>query len=97
MVAIKNHEADRFIASRAPHIYLYLVHGNDSGLMHLAAAGCPTLGLFGASNASVGEYAPAGRRTGVVVTVGGGMEGISVEAAVAGAMGLIEVGGVIEV
>ena len=66
--------------------------GNDSGLMHLAAAaGCPTLGLFGASNASVGEYAPAGRRTGVVVTEGGGMEGISVEAALAGAMGLIEV------
>lgn len=65
--------------------------GNDSGLMHLAAAaGCPTLGLFGASNARVGEYAPAGRRTGVVVTEGGGMEGISVEAAVAGAMGLIE-------
>lgn len=33
MVAIKNHEADRFIASRAPHIYLYLVHGTDSGLI----------------------------------------------------------------
>ena len=33
MVAIKNHEADRFIASRAAHIYLYLVHGNDSGLI----------------------------------------------------------------
>lgn len=33
MVAIKNHEADRFIASRAPHVYLYLVHGTDSGLI----------------------------------------------------------------
>ena len=33
MVAIKNHEADRFIASPAPHIYLYLVHGTDSGLI----------------------------------------------------------------
>lgn len=34
--------------------------GNDSGLMHLAAAaGTPTLGLFGPSRAS--EYAPAGR------------------------------------
>ena len=33
MVAIKNHEADRFIASRASHIYLYLVHGTDSGLI----------------------------------------------------------------
>lgn len=33
--------------------------GNDSGLMHLAAAaGTPTLGLFGPSKAS--EYAPAG-------------------------------------
>lgn len=35
--------------------------GNDSGLMHLAAAsGIPTLGLFGPSRAS--EYAPAGPR-----------------------------------
>ncbi len=35
--------------------------GNDSGLMHLAAAtGCPTLGLFGPSR--VAEYAPVGRR-----------------------------------
>ena len=33
MVAIKNHEADRFIASRAAHIYLYLVHGTDAGLI----------------------------------------------------------------
>ncbi|MCP1269734.1 glycosyltransferase family 9 protein [Acetobacter cerevisiae] len=34
--------------------------GNDSGLMHLAAAaGTPTLGLFGPSRAS--EYAPSGR------------------------------------
>ena len=33
--------------------------GNDSGLMHLAAAaGAPTLGLFGPSHAS--QYAPAG-------------------------------------
>jgi len=34
--------------------------GNDSGLMHLAAAaGAPTLGLFGPTNAA--EYAPSGR------------------------------------
>ena len=64
--------------------------GNDSGLMHLAAAaGCPTLGLFGAANASVAEYAPAGRRTAVAVTAGGGMDGIRVEAALAAARGLL--------
>jgi len=33
LVAIKNHEADRFIASRAAHVWLYLVHGTDSGLI----------------------------------------------------------------
>ncbi|HEY0203136.1 MAG TPA: glycosyltransferase family 9 protein, partial [Acetobacteraceae bacterium] len=39
--------------------------GNDSGLMHLAAAaGTPTLGLFGPTPAS--EYAPAGRRAAAV-------------------------------
>lgn len=65
--------------------------GNDSGLMHLAAAaGCPTLGLFGASNASVTEYSPAGRRTDVVVTTGDEMRGISVDAALAAARGLME-------
>jgi len=36
--------------------------GNDSGLMHLsAAAGAPTVGLFGPTDAT--EYAPAGRHT----------------------------------
>ncbi len=39
--------------------------GNDSGLMHLAAAaGAPTLGLFGPTNAE--EYAPSGPRAAVV-------------------------------
>ncbi|MCB5943456.1 glycosyltransferase family 9 protein [Acidocella sp. KAb 2-4] len=43
--------------------------GNDSGLMHLAAAaGTPTLGLFGRSKAS--EYAPAGPRTAIAVAPG---------------------------
>jgi ADP-heptose:LPS heptosyltransferase len=43
--------------------------GNDSGLMHLAAAaGAPTLGLFGPSSAN--EYAPSGRRAGFVVAPG---------------------------
>ncbi|MCZ6721715.1 MAG: glycosyltransferase family 9 protein [Alphaproteobacteria bacterium] len=41
--------------------------GNDSGLMHLAAAaGCPTLGLFGPSREE--HYAPWGERTAVVRT-----------------------------
>ena len=43
--------------------------GNDSGLMHLAAAaGAPTLGLFGPSLAS--EYAPSGRCAAAVVALG---------------------------
>jgi ADP-heptose:LPS heptosyltransferase len=41
--------------------------GNDSGLMHMAAAaGAPTLGLFGPSPAA--EYAPWGERCAVVQT-----------------------------
>jgi ADP-heptose:LPS heptosyltransferase len=43
--------------------------GNDSGLMHLAAAaGTATLGLFGPTPAS--EYAPAGRQTAAVLAPG---------------------------
>jgi ADP-heptose:LPS heptosyltransferase len=43
--------------------------GNDSGLMHIAAAsGAPTLGLFGRSRAD--EYAPAGLRTAVAIAPG---------------------------
>ena len=41
--------------------------GNDTGLMHLAAAtGAPTLGLFGPS--LIDQYAPWGPHTAVVAT-----------------------------
>jgi ADP-heptose:LPS heptosyltransferase len=66
--------------------------GNDSGLMHLAAAsGTPTLGLFGRSRAD--EYAPAGLHTAVAVAPGPAgeapMEGLTVEAALAAAKTLL--------
>ena len=67
--------------------------GNDSGLMHLAAAaGAPTLGLFGPSPAD--EYAPSGRRAGFVVAPGptgaAPMAALTVEAAAEAALALIE-------
>ena len=33
MVAVKSHEAERFLARPPPHIYLYLVFGTDAGLI----------------------------------------------------------------
>jgi DNA polymerase III subunit delta len=33
MVAVKSHEAERFLARPPPHIYLYLVFGTDAGLV----------------------------------------------------------------
>lgn len=59
--------------------------GNDSGLMHLAAAaGTPTVGLFGRSRAS--EYAPAGSCAGFVAAPGpegeAPMEGLTVDAVI---------------
>jgi ADP-heptose:LPS heptosyltransferase len=62
--------------------------GNDSGLMHIAAAaGAPTLGLFGRSLAD--EYAPAGRRTAVAIAPGPAgnapMTGLTVAAVLAAA------------
>ena len=67
--------------------------GNDSGLMHLAAAaGAPTLGLFGPTPAR--EYAPMGRRTAVALAAGpegeAPMEGLSVDAALSAAQGLLD-------
>ncbi|MBN8903958.1 MAG: glycosyltransferase family 9 protein [Rhodospirillales bacterium] len=61
--------------------------GNDSGLMHVAAAsGAPTVGLFGPTDA--GEYGPAGTCTAAVVSPDGTMAGITVEAVLAAAKGL---------
>jgi ADP-heptose:LPS heptosyltransferase len=67
--------------------------GNDSGLMHLAAAaGTPTLGLFGRSKAS--EYAPAGPRTAIAVAPGpegeAPMEGLHVDAVLQAACSLLD-------
>lgn len=62
--------------------------GNDSGLMHLAAAaGAPTLGLFGPTPAD--EYAPSGRRAAVVRARGREMADLPVEDAIAAARGLL--------
>jgi len=66
--------------------------GNDSGLMHLAAAaGTPTLGLFGPTPAS--EYGPSGTRAGFVAASGElvPIDQVSVEAAVTGAIRLLEI------
>jgi ADP-heptose:LPS heptosyltransferase len=50
--------------------------GNDSGLMHLAAAaGAPTLGLFGPT--PVAEYAPVGRRAVAACAPSGRMEDLT--------------------
>jgi heptosyltransferase III len=50
--------------------------GNDSGLMHLAAAaGAPTVGLFGPTDATV--YAPSGRCA--IAVTGRSMDGITVQ------------------
>ena len=67
--------------------------GNDSGLMHLAAAaGTPTLGLFGPTPAR--EYAPAGRRTAVALAEGrpgaAPMDRLPVAVALHAAVGLLE-------
>jgi len=64
--------------------------GNDSGLMHLAAAsGAPTLGLFGPTPSH--EYAPAGARTAIAVSPSARMEHLSVDAALRAAEFLVAV------
>lgn len=62
--------------------------GNDSGLMHLAAAaGAPTLGLFGPTPFE--EYAPAGPNAAAVVSSSTLMQDLSVDAAFAAAARLV--------
>ena len=66
--------------------------GNDSGLMHLAAAaGAPTLGLFGPTPAS--EYGPVGRLARAVLAEGppgaAPMEALSVAAVAEAVAGLL--------
>ena len=63
--------------------------GNDSGLMHLAAAaGAPTLGLFGPTNAA--EYAPSGRCAATTAAATGKMQDLTVEQALAAATALLD-------
>lgn len=69
--------------------------GNDSGLMHLsAAAGAPTLGLFGPTPAS--EYSPVGPRARAVLASGAPgkapMTTLAVEAAFEAARSLLHQG-----
>jgi heptosyltransferase III len=78
------------VAACMQHLALFI--GNDSGLMHIAAAaGAPTLGLFGRSRAD--EYAPAGLHTAVAIAPGspGGtpMENLSTAAVLAAAVTLL--------
>lgn len=62
--------------------------GNDSGLMHLAAAaGTPTLGLFGPTPAA--EYGPAGPRAAVARSSTARMQDLAVADALAAATGLL--------
>src|SRR4051794_7772152 len=61
--------------------------GNDSGLMHLAAAaGAPTIGLFGPTDAAT--YAPTGRQA--VAVAAASMDAIMVDRVVAAAHALLD-------
>ena len=63
--------------------------GNDSGLMHMAAAaGAPTLGLFGPTDAAV--YGPAGAAAAAVVSPDGTMAGITIAQVAAAALTLLD-------
>jgi ADP-heptose:LPS heptosyltransferase len=63
--------------------------GNDSGLMHLAAAaGAPTLGLFGPTEAA--EYAPSGRCAAALLSPTGRMQDLDTARVFAAASALLE-------
>ena len=64
--------------------------GNDSGLMHLAAAaGTPTIGLCATTMDRAEEMAPAGRRARWAMGSGASMDALSVEAALAAALDVL--------
>jgi heptosyltransferase III len=63
--------------------------GNDSGLMHLAAAaGAPTLGLFGPTDPT--QYAPSGRCAAATVAATEQMRDLSVTQVLAAATALLQ-------
>lgn len=63
------------LAARLARSRLFV--GNDSGVAHLsAAAGCPTVALFGESDPGI--WAPVGERVSVIASTSRGMKGISV-------------------
>jgi ADP-heptose:LPS heptosyltransferase len=65
--------------------------GNDSGLMHLAAAsGAPTIGLCGATMDRAAEMAPTGPRAAWALADGPTMESLSVEAAYTACVRMLE-------
>jgi ADP-heptose:LPS heptosyltransferase len=65
--------------------------GNDSGLMHLAAAsGTPTIGLCGTTMDRAAEMAPAGHHAAWALADGDTMESLSVEAVFAACEQMLE-------
>ncbi len=75
------------VAACLQRVALYI--GNDSGLMHLAAAaGAPTLGLFGPTPA--GQYGPCGPRAAAVLSRDGTMAGLTVADALQAAIALLD-------